>query len=727
VNANGTTCRHFYYDNSTGYSGSIPTGVTTPTNSSGRMIEAATDTCSSGTLITDEWFSYDKDGRMIELWEQTPNSGGYDVSTLSYYGNNAPDELNLYVLGSHWVTSLVYGLDGEGRLNTAIDDATTMVSGATYNAASQPTNVSIGSGTDYDGYAYDNNTSRMTGWTFQVNSVQETATPTWNPIGTLKSLAITDGFNSGGTQTCNFGNSSNEGYDDWNRLVYDDCGSGQWGQSFSYDQYDNLTKTVISGRTGVTWNPGYNLSNNQVTGASYDANGNMTNDGLTNTYAWNEFSKMKSTNGSGTNCSTGGECVTYDAFGRAMEIGSGGSYKQIWYTPLGKTGMVAGSTFVHANLPMPGGGTLYQLPSAAYYYQHKDWLGSSRLSSEVVSLTIEMDRAFAPYGETYQNFGATDEVNFTGDTQDIAAGMYDTPNRELAGSNQGRWLSPDPAGFGWNQYAYPSNPNSSIDPLGLFMLPPGGWGGGGGGCDPSDPSCGGGGCDDFGCDPGCDPDFGCGPILPPLPGGGGGSRGSSGSGTGGGIGGQGIFPGEDCPFCYSLGSLADLLGGLFPCQTDFGAPCIPLGSDFTTVSGTPNPAAVANSLWLDYIWQLMNPNLLSLNGPPILCYQGQCPNSNLDSATPSVTATAVQQSTWYQARGACTYYATEANNGFGNVGADSANASIWNGTKFQQYTQYPRPTTMNPSAPSILVLGPLASPSLYFQASYQQCMGALGF
>jgi len=55
---------------------------------------------------------------------------------------------------------------------------------------------------------------------------------------------------------------------------------------------------------------------------------------------------------------------------------------------------------------------------------------------------------------------------FTGDTQDILTGIFDTPNRELNAS-QGRWLSPDPAGAGWNQYAYPTNPNSFVDPSGL--------------------------------------------------------------------------------------------------------------------------------------------------------------------------------------------------------------------------------------------------------------------
>jgi RHS repeat-associated protein len=67
---------------------------------------------------------------------------------------------------------------------------------------------------------------------------------------------------------------------------------------------------------------------------------------------------------------------------------------------------------------------------------------------------------------------------FTGLTQDVLSGMWDTPNRELA--PQGRWLSPDPAGQGWNQYAYSTNPNGNVDPSGLsatmaMMNGSGGW------------------------------------------------------------------------------------------------------------------------------------------------------------------------------------------------------------------------------------------------------------
>ena len=135
---------------------------------------------------------------------------------------------------------------------------------------------------------------------------------------------------------------------------------------------------------------------------------------------------------------------------------------------------------------MPGGGTVYNA-GAAHNYQHKDWLGTARLESTVVNRTVVYDRAFAPYGEMYNNFGQTGQLNFTGDTQDDAPnnGLFDTPDRELAAA-QGRWISPDPAVASWNAYAYSTNPNSEIDPRGDLPANPGY-------CDVSFADCGGGG------------------------------------------------------------------------------------------------------------------------------------------------------------------------------------------------------------------------------------------
>jgi hypothetical protein len=105
-------------------------------------------------------------------------------------------------------------------------------------------------------------------------------------------------------------------------------------------------------------------------------------------------------------------------------------------------------------MPMlPGGGTAVITPCLAdlkplpdhcqtpvkYYYQHKDWLGTVRLQSDLEAQTVYYDRAFAPYGEIYDNFGNSGYLNFAGDTQEDSPtyGLFDTPNRELQPSQRG--------------------------------------------------------------------------------------------------------------------------------------------------------------------------------------------------------------------------------------------------------------------------------------------------
>ncbi len=288
------------------------------------------------------------------------------------------------------------------------------------------------------------------------------------------------------------------------QLLNDDC-SSVWAQTFSYDQYDNLAQ---SGSVSWGCSTCYNSANNHYNTTSsiyYDTGGNLLSDSF-HKYAWDGYNKLASVDISGANCASGGECLVYDALGRTVEIDSGSTYTEIWYTQLGKTAYMNGSTVNYAYWPTPGGGTVEVTGNNTNaYYMHKDWLGNSRISSNVVSHSVISDQAYAPYGEVYNQLATGAGVPaqmFTGDTQDVVAGIYDTPNRELAGSNQGRWLSPDPAGAGWNLYAYAANnPLIFVDPLGLQignMCPgdqtgedggcSGGGGGGGGGGDFCDAS-----------------------------------------------------------------------------------------------------------------------------------------------------------------------------------------------------------------------------------------------
>src|SRR5437879_6749173 len=102
-------------------------------------------------------------------------------------------------------------------------------------------------------YGYDPNTGRMNNYTFTVGSTpkSQVGTLNWNANGTLQSLQITDGFNSGGAHTCNYK------YDELARLgqfntggtpvTNVDCGASVWQQAFQFDAFDNLTKTVPPG------------------------------------------------------------------------------------------------------------------------------------------------------------------------------------------------------------------------------------------------------------------------------------------------------------------------------------------------------------------------------------------------------------------------------------------------------------------------------------------------
>jgi RHS repeat-associated protein len=456
----GTTsklCRVFAYD-----SLSYPTASTPPSgyniataNPLGRMIEASTGDCTDSQRTTDEWFSYDGDGHLTDVWQSTPHSGGYYHSTATYFANGQLSSLSIPGLGT-----VSYTVDGEGRLYSATLGTVTLGSGVTYGPLG-PTTINVGSGTDKDTYVYSAATGRMTNFQFNVGTKNAAGTLNWNPNGTLGSLGMVDGFNSINTQTCAYV------YDDVTRLVSDQCGT-PWAQTYQYDQYDNLNQFDSDPFT-FTYDPATNHYN--VTGVTYDASGDLTYDG-TNTYTYNAMNKLASVAPYGYTCTndSNAACFTYDAFGRVAEKQSSSGYSQTLYSPAGKSAGMSGQTLSYAFVPLPGGTFCLCHPTGSNYYAHSDWLGTVRVASTIPasgSGTIFYDRSFAPYGQLYGDNGPSGSGSqfFTGDTH-LAIGLFDTPNREL-NQSQGRWLTPDPAHSGWNLYAYPTNPNSSIDPSGL--------------------------------------------------------------------------------------------------------------------------------------------------------------------------------------------------------------------------------------------------------------------
>jgi RHS repeat-associated protein len=447
-------CKRFRYDNSPGYPGSTkPSGLA---NTLGRLVEAATDQCVTGNdaIITDEWFGYTVLGQRSDVYESTPHSGGYYHTSASYWPSGVPSGITGVVY------SVNYNVDGEGRIfSTSNVAGQNPLASTYYNTASQPTQVNFGS-SDSDTFTYDPNSNRMTQYKFNVNGQAVTGTLTWNAIGTLKTLAVTDQFYGPDNQTCSYT------HDDMSRVASANCGS-PWNQSFTYDAFGNISKSGT-----ISFQPTYSYLTNRMTqiGSStptYDSNGNVLND-TAHTYTWDEYGKPMSIDG---------VTLTYDALGRMVEQNRNGSYTEIDYAPTGaKLQILQGPNAVTDFTPLPGGAVAVDLASVGglAYYRHSDWLGSSRLAS-TPSRTIYYDGAYAPFGESYAQTGTTD-LSFTGMNQDTVSNLFDFPAREY-NAIHGRWPSPDPARLAavdtsdpqtFNRYAYVRNgPLAATDPSGL--------------------------------------------------------------------------------------------------------------------------------------------------------------------------------------------------------------------------------------------------------------------
>jgi RHS repeat-associated protein len=512
-----TSAKNFVYDAAT-------VNGTSMTNAKTRLAEAYTciGTCSS--KITDLGFSYSTTGQSSDVWELTPHSGTntyYHVSSL-YWPNGAVETLS----NLSGLPTITFSTEGEGRMSTvSASSGQNPVTSLTYNpnGQGQITALTFGS-SDSDSFTFDPNTGRMTQYQYTVGSSPQTDTGklTWNSNGSLQQLAITDQLNPSDSQTCSYT------HDALGRVASANCGASTWSQTFSYDPFGNITKTVPQGSTGMSFQPSYDYTNNtnRISSAPFTYggnNGDVTAD-TAHAYGWDTENKLTGID-SGT---SSGICQTFDALGRVVEQDKGSacatsptSSTEIVYSPSGaKLALMNGASLVKAFVPLPNSAEAVYNSSGLQYYRHADWLGTSRLAT-TSSRTLYYSGAYAPFGENYVPSG-TQDLSFTGQNQDTessgsggAGGLYDFLYREHS-PVQGRWLSPDPAGLAavnpsdpqtWNRYAYVGNrPLNTTDPEGLYEDPP---------------PCG----IDLPCDP-CDPEvdpWDCtipspGPILPPGPG-----------------------------------------------------------------------------------------------------------------------------------------------------------------------------------------------------------------
>lgn len=467
-------------------------------NVKGQLARAYTYGCQgtncTPTLQTDEYFSYSlvtsgsmQGGVLAQMWQSTPNSGGYFLTQDTLYPNGALGA-RTSVLGSasYGYPNMSYGLDGEGRPYWAADATNSInpVTATTYNAAGAATSVSFGNacngaGADVDSFQYDPYTNRPTSLNSFVNA---SASPfnvhtqlTWNSNGSLNKMAYSDENDTSKNQTCGYS------ADDLSRISSVQCGSA-WAQTFSYDPFGNISKAGSSSYAATYGGPNSATQTNQVSGGfspapQYDSNGNQLNlTAAPASLSWNAWNVPININGT---------TATYDALGRMVEKVAG-TATQFVYSPSGAMiASVSGGALVKGTVQLPGGDTaIYSGTSGVPYIRHTDWLGSSRLATTWAH-GVQSKVAYAPFGETYNEAGsAASDRSFTGQDQNVAqgslgTGVYDYLFRKYDPS-AGRWLSPDPLGWGaanaddpqsLNRYAYvENNPMRAVDPTGLDCI-----------------------------------------------------------------------------------------------------------------------------------------------------------------------------------------------------------------------------------------------------------------
>jgi RHS repeat-associated protein len=216
---------------------------------------------------------------------------------------------------------------------------------------------------------------------------------------------------------------------------------------------------------------GYINSANQITvsGVSYDAAGDMTNNG---TVALHYDAENRICSVGGTSCTTG-TMYYYDGDGKRVRKSGGTMY---WYgagsDPLLETDSSGNLTNEYIFF---GGKRIARRDSSSnieYYFS--DHLGSGRVVTNASGASQETCY-FYSYGGSNCSPSGTNDYLFTGKERDSESGL-DNFGARYDSSQYGRFMVPDPLMASatiydpqtWNRYAYArNNPLKFIDPTGM--------------------------------------------------------------------------------------------------------------------------------------------------------------------------------------------------------------------------------------------------------------------
>lgn len=445
---------------------------TTETNTIGRLVWISTGP--TAPHPTGSVFSYDSMGRVLNSWQCTPYNCGTGAFGLPYTYDLAGDILT-YGNGANITFTQTFNAAAQlTQLTSSYSNSEnpgTLFSNAVYNAPGQLTSDMLGNGIT-ETRAYN---SRLWMTSFSAGSAYSLSMSSYAPNGDV--LAVSDSANG----------SWNYAYDDFNRL----CASNQVGQvsltcsssnntgqqayTYAYDRFGNRWKQTLTGGIGSTSNLTFSGNNNHIDGYTYDAAGNVLNDGV-HSYTYDAENRIISVDGGST------ASYVYDAEGRRVEKATATLTLDYVYDLEGN----AIALFNKANggwwwgEVFAGGRHLATYYNNTTYFDHVDWLGTERVRTTIIGAVCETITSL-PFGDGQTTTGSCADYSphhFTGKERDSESGL-DNFGARYNSSQFGRFMSPDPllnSGHPnnpqtWNRYTYAlNNPLNVIDPTGLYDL-----------------------------------------------------------------------------------------------------------------------------------------------------------------------------------------------------------------------------------------------------------------
>ncbi len=421
-----------------------------------------------------ESYLYDGNGN---LTQHTDRRG--KVTAYQYDGLNRRILAGFGQNGGGYESTISYSWDGGNRLTQAVDSIAGTIARTydlldsltdeqtaqgevsyTFDAASRRQTMQV-AGQPQVVYGWDN-ANRLTGITQGSTSVSlnydnaNRRTSLTLPNGILLSYTYDSDSHVKGMTWTLAGNAVGDleyNYDADGRVI---------GKTGSFVQA-NLPQAVA----GNTFNADNEMTAFNGTPLSYDANGNLTNDG-TNTYIWDARNHLAGMTGS----STAG--FVYDGFGRRAQKTVNGASSQFLYDRWNPVQEVQGGT-PSANL-MTG-------LKIDEYFTRTDSAGARDYLTDILGSTLALTDstgaihtlyAYDPFGNvTAIGAASTNSYDYTGREND-GTGLYFNRARYYSPTLQ-RFIAQDPIGFKGgdaNLYAFvENNPANLVDRLGLQVMP----------------------------------------------------------------------------------------------------------------------------------------------------------------------------------------------------------------------------------------------------------------